>query len=204
VRWLLGGAVLVGTGVALAGWTPGGPSAPPADGGPSAPPAADLLPAPAGPAVHGDDAPSPAPRDVRIPAIGVDSRLVPLGVDRSGALVPPDDTATAGWFSGGTAPGAVGPAVLAGHVDSYRGPGVFFRLRRLAPGDVVLVDRADGSTVSFTVTAVDSYPKDAFPTDRVYAPTPSPELRLITCGGTFDRSVRSYEDDVVVSARATA
>jgi hypothetical protein len=67
----------------------------------------------------------------------------------------------------------------------------------------VLVDRADGSTVSFTVTRVDRYPKDAFPTDRVYAPTSEPELRLITCGGTFDRSERSYEDNVVVFARLT-
>jgi hypothetical protein len=138
---------------------------------------------------------------VRVPAIGVDSRLVPLAVGPSGDLVPPGDTATAGWFAQGTAPGAVGPAVLVGHVDSRRGPGVFVALHRLAPGDLVLVDRADGSTVSFTVTAVDRYAKDAFPTARVYAPTSRPELRLITCGGTFDRSARSYEDNVVVSAQ---
>lgn len=144
-----------------------------------------------------------APVQVRLPEIGVDSRLVPLAVDAAGALVPPEDTATAGWFAQGTLPGAVGPAVIAGHVDSYRGPGVFFRLRQVTPGDVVLIDRADGSTLSFTVTQVDRYPKDSFPTDRVYAPTSQPELRLITCGGAFDRSARSYEDNVVVSARLT-
>ena len=142
----------------------------------------------------------PAPTRVRIPTIGVDSGLVDLGVDDERRLVPPEDFATAGWFTGGPAPGAPGPAVIAGHVDSYRGPAVFFELADLAPGDEVLVDRADGSTERFEVQSVDRYPKDEFPTDRVYGPTPQPELRLITCGGQFDPEERSYRDNVVVSA----
>jgi sortase (surface protein transpeptidase) len=90
--------------------------------------------------------------------------------------------------------------VLAGHVDSTDGPAVFFRLRELAPGDEVLVDRADGSTVRFEVRSVQRHPKDAFPTEQVYGPTPRAELRLITCGGEFDAGERSYRDNVVVTA----
>ena len=146
------------------------------------------------------DSSSAPPLRVTVPRIGVDSTLVPLALDPAGALVPPVETALAGWSAQGTRPGAVGPAVIAGHVDSYRGPGVFSRLRQVAPGDLVLVDRADGTTLTFVVTRVDHYRKDAFPTARVYGPTPGPELRLITCGGAFDRSARSYEEDVVVSA----
>jgi sortase (surface protein transpeptidase) len=150
--------------------------------------------------VGGSGSGAAAPTRVRVPAIGVDSRLVRLGVDDDGALVPPEDFATAGWFTGGPAPGETGPAVIAGHVDSYRGPAVFFRLAELEEGDEVLVDRADGTAARFTVTAVDRYPKDDFPTDQVYGPAPRPELRLITCGGEFDPDARSYRDNVVVSA----
>ena len=140
------------------------------------------------------------PVRVRVPGIGVDSRLERLGIDPTGALETPADYAAAGWFDGGPAPGDVGPAVLAGHVDSTDGPAVFWRLRELAPGDEVLVDRADGTTARFTVTRVERHPKDAFPTEAVYGPTPDAQLRLVTCGGEFDRSVRSYRDNVVVFA----
>jgi hypothetical protein len=90
--------------------------------------------------------------------------------------------------------------VITGHVDSVAGPAVFFRLRQVAAGDPVSVVRADGTTVRFTVTRVARYPKGDFPTAEVYAPTQRPELRLITCGGDFDRSARSYLDDLVVYA----
>ncbi len=141
------------------------------------------------------------PVALSIPAIGVTTELVRLGVDAGGELVPPEDPAVAGWFSAGPAPGATGPAVLAGHVDSRDGPAVFFRLREVTVGSEVLVSREDGTTARFTVTQVDRYPKDAFPTTEVYSPTPGPELRLITCGGDFDGVQRSYRDNVVVSAR---
>jgi sortase (surface protein transpeptidase) len=140
------------------------------------------------------------PTHVRIPSIGVDSALIDLGVDATGALVPPESAAVAGWFAGGPEPGDDGPALLAGHVDSRDGPGVFYRLRELEAGDRVEVARADGSTVVFIVTRVTQTAKTAFPTRQVYAPTPGPELRLVTCGGTFDRSVRSYRDNIVVEA----
>ncbi|GAB3312940.1 hypothetical protein GCM10027451_26370 [Geodermatophilus aquaeductus] len=141
------------------------------------------------------------PTRVRVPAIGLDSGLVGLGLDTTGALAAPADFATAGWYAGGPAPGDVGPAVLAGHVDSSRGPAVFARLRELTAGDEVLVERADGSTVTFTVSRVERHPKDAFPTDAVYGPTADAQLRLVTCGGDFDRPARSYEDNVVVFAQ---
>jgi LPXTG-site transpeptidase (sortase) family protein len=163
-----------------------------------APPAAEI-PVPVS-MVGGRDSQTAAPTRVRVPGIDVDSRLVRLGVDDDGALVPPEDFARAGWFTGGPAPGETGPAVIAGHVDSYRGPAVFFRLSELEEGDEVVVDRVDGTTARFTVTAVDRYPKDEFPTEQVYGPTSRPELRLITCGGEFDRDARSYRDNVVVSA----
>jgi sortase (surface protein transpeptidase) len=168
------------------------------------PAAADVPAAASTPLAVVAETPAPAvavePVRVRVPAIGVDSPLVRRGTDAAGALVPPAEFDRAGWFTGGAAPGDVGPAVLAGHVDSANGPAVFWRLRDLAPGDDVLVDRGDGTTVAFTVTAVARYPKDEFPTAAVYGPTPRAELRLITCGGTFDRALRSYTDNVVVSA----
>jgi hypothetical protein len=141
------------------------------------------------------------PSRVRIPALGIDSTLARLGTDPAGALVPPADFARAGWFTGGPPPGATGPAVIAGHVDSVRGPAVFFRLAQLHSGDDVLITRTDGTSLRFTVTSVARYPKSSFPTAEVYGPTAEPQLRLITCGGAFDRSRRSYVDDVVVFAR---
>jgi sortase (surface protein transpeptidase) len=173
-----------------------GAPAPTASAAPAAPAAA------AAPAPTGSAAPAavPTPARVRIPAIGVDSDVVDLGVDGSGALVPPQSADVAGWFAGGPAPGASGPALLAGHVDSRTGPGVFYRLADLRPGDPVEVGRADGSVVRFTVSRVFQTPKAAFPTALVYAPVPGPELRLVTCGGTFDRSIGHYRDNVVVEA----
>jgi LPXTG-site transpeptidase (sortase) family protein len=134
--------------------------------------------------------------------IDVQSSLTDLGVDDAGALVPPGDFAQAGWFAAGPVPGDVGPAVIAGHVDSRTGPAVFFRLEELTVGDTVQVTRSDGRDVGFRVTRVAQYPKTDFATEEVYGPTTGPELRLITCGGTFDSSRRSYRDNVVVYAVA--
>ncbi len=144
--------------------------------------------------------PVAVPVRLTIPSIGVATELTRLGVDPTGRLVPPEDFAVAGWFAAGPAPGAVGPAVLAGHVDSRRGPAVFLRLGEVPVDSQVLVTREDGTTVHFTVTRVEQHPKDAFPTAEVYGPTAGAELRLITCGGDFDRGQRSYEDNVVVYA----
>jgi hypothetical protein len=147
-----------------------------------------------------DGAPVAEPVRLRIPAIGVDSPIVHIGLDEAGALVPPATADLVGWFTGGPAPGDTGPALLAAHVDSHTGPGVFYRLGNLRTGDRISVQRADGSGVAFTVVSTARVAKTAFPTDAVYAPLPVPMLRLVTCGGSFDRAARSYRDDVIVEA----
>ncbi len=136
-----------------------------------------------------------------IPSIEVDTSLVPLGLDpTSGALVPPRRYDVAGVFTQGPVPGDPGPAVIAGHVDSQSGPGVFYRLEELTVGASISVSLSDGQRMDFRVVDVARYPKTDFPTFEVYGPTPGAQLRLITCGGTFDHSRQSYLDDIVVFA----
>jgi hypothetical protein len=144
---------------------------------------------------------APHPTGLRVPVLGVDAEVIDLGLEDDGSLEVPADTAVTGWWTGGAAPGERGPAVIAAHVDSYEGPGVFFDLHRLQPGELVSVDREDGTTVDFVVERVESHPKAAFPTAQVYGPTDAPELRLITCGGDFDRGERSYRDNIIVFLR---
>ena len=140
---------------------------------------------------------------LRVPSIGVDTRqLTELGQTEDRRLDVPRDATTVGHYAGGAAPGERGPAVYASHVN-YRGvEGGFARLADVEAGDQVIVGREDGVTVVYAVDRVDEVPKNAFPTAQVYGPTAGPELRLITCGGAFDADVRSYEDNVVVYARA--
>jgi sortase (surface protein transpeptidase) len=140
------------------------------------------------------------PTAVHIPAIGVRGAVVPLGLDPSGALEVPERPGDAGWWTGGTEPGERGPAVIAGHVDSKAGPAVFYRLRELRPGDTITVFRADRSRLDFVVRHTEQHAKAAFPTDAVYGATRGPELRLVTCGGAFDRSSGHYVDNVIVYA----
>ena len=140
------------------------------------------------------------PVRIRIPAIGVDSALIALGLATDGTLQVPVDGSVAGWFTGSPTPGEHGPAVIAAHVDWNHAPGVFFHLRDLEPGAEVAVDRRDGTTARFAVLQVEQYPKDAFPTERVYGDIDHAGLRLITCGGSFDGATRSYRDNVVVYA----
>jgi hypothetical protein len=153
-------------------------------------------------AVPQPSAPGPVarPASLRIPAIGVQTRLVRLGLTASGALQVPPTAAVAGWYTGSPRPGAVGAAVIAGHIDSRTGPGVFFRLRLLRPGDMVYVRRTDGSLAVFRVTAVQAYLKTKFPTSAVYGAVPDSELRLITCGGTFDSATGHYLSNVIAFA----
>ncbi len=141
------------------------------------------------------------PLSLAIPDIGVGTSLVRLGLGADGSLDVPGDFGVAGWWAGGNSPGDPGPAVVVGHVDSFNGKAVFYRLRELTPGQPIVVARSDGSTVTFVVEALRQYPKDQLPTDAIYGPTPEPTLRLITCGGSYDRSTNSYRDNVVVFAR---
>ncbi|MGI8984920.1 MAG: class F sortase [Acidimicrobiales bacterium] len=145
--------------------------------------------------------PTGDPLRIRIPSIGVDVRLVPLGVNADGSLEVPrfED---AGWYARGPRPGEVGPAVVAAHLDSKTGPAVFYRLRELGEGAAVYVDYRD-AVVAFVVRTSESFSKAQFPTRQVYGPTATPELRLISCDGKFDRRARSYASNLIVWAGLT-
>ena len=175
------------------------PSVPAAAGPSSAAPSAPPPAVGAGPAVV-DPASVPVPVSVAVPAIGVASELVDLGIAADGSAEVPVDYDLAGWFSGGGRPGSRGPTVLLGHVDSTAGPAVFYALRDLAPGDVVEVGVADGSTARYAVTGAEQVAKDEFPTAAVFGATTEDVLRLVTCTGEFDRGARSYTDNLVVTA----
>jgi hypothetical protein len=140
------------------------------------------------------------PTTIRIPGIGVEASMIPLGLRGDGTIEVPDDFDQTGWWVDGPEPGETGPAVVLGHVDSRQGPAVFFELRDLQPGEAVHIDRMDGSTVTYVVDRVERHPKTDFPTEAVYGPTTEPVLRLVTCGGSFDRSRRSYDDNIIVFA----
>jgi sortase family protein len=147
--------------------------------------------------------PTAVPVRLQIPAIGVDTPLQRLGKGADGTVqtpAPPHKWDQAGWYDGegGTRPGDPGSAVILGHVDSYRGPAVFFRLRSLRPGDRVEVDLADGGVARFAVRALATYPKLSFPARQVYASHGGRSLQLVTCGGEFDPRARSYLSNVVV------
>jgi hypothetical protein len=176
-----------------ADWVAGNPA--PAAGGQAGGAGTTALPTPGDPAPAG----TAAPQRLRIPDLDVDAALQQLHLLPDGTLAPPRGWVEAGWYADGTRPGDTGPAVIAGHVDSKQGPAVFYRLDRLRPGALVEV-RQDDRWLAFRVTEVARYPKNAFPTNRVYGPTPDPQLRLITCGGAFDAG--SYLDNTVVYAVA--
>jgi len=147
--------------------------------------------------------PASQPTHLDIAAIDVHSDLLQLGLnpDHTVQVPPLGRDSKAGWYRYSPAPGQLGPSVLLGHVDSAQyGPGVFFRLGALRPGDQVSVTRADHRVAVFRVDRVVSYPKDHFPTLAVYGNTSNAALRLITCGGKFDFSTRNYESNIVAYA----
>jgi sortase (surface protein transpeptidase) len=140
------------------------------------------------------------PISLRIPALGVDAPVTPVGVDAATReVLVPEDSATVGWYRHGPSPGQPGSAVLAGHVDYGEGRAVFYRLGKLEPGAVVVVGFGDGSERRFRVVARRLYGEDDLPA-RVFAVSGRPVLTLITCGGSYDASARSYEGNVVVYA----
>jgi sortase (surface protein transpeptidase) len=158
---------------------------------------------------RGDRAPVPKPTSsgkvakpasLIIPAIGVKTKLIRLGVMSSGALQVPVSTAVAGWYTFSPRPGAIGSAIIAGHIDSYRGPGVFYRLGLMKNGERIYVRRTNRTLAVFRVTGKHTFLKSHFPTQDVYGPTPTAQLRLITCGGTFDPATGHYLSNVIVFA----
>ncbi|MEV5147780.1 class F sortase [Streptomyces sp. NPDC052727] len=163
--------------------------------GTGAPPAADSRQA--------DDAlPRSAPTRLRIPKISVNAPFTSLELGDTGQLQPPPaaDTNLVGWYADGASPGEQGTAIIAGHVDTVVSPAVFANLDELEPGDRFSVERADGRTADFVVDSAETFAKDDFPSERVYADASRPEVRLITCAGDYDRTVRDYTDNLVVFA----
>jgi hypothetical protein len=145
-----------------------------------------------------------APLRVEIPTLGVTAAVGPLGLNPDGTLEVPRDFSRAGWYTGRPTPGQAGPAIIVAHRAGRRGPGAFWKLPDVQPGQEVVVTRADGRRVRFVVDRLEQHRKDAFPTEAVYGPTPETALRLITCGGPFERSLGDhYRDNVIVFARMT-
>ena len=131
----------------------------------------------------------------------VEAPIARIGIDATTRqLQAPKDFQTVGWYRGGFRPGEVGPAVLAGHLDSRTGPGAFARLQELRFGDLIEIRDARGQLTRFSVTSMSQHSKDSFPTDAVYSPTKLPTLRLITCAGEFDRDSGHYSDNLIVYA----
>jgi sortase (surface protein transpeptidase) len=141
--------------------------------------------------------PDGTPVRVLVPSIDVDADLVGVGLEPDGAMAVPD-FGLAGWYTEGPPPGHPGPAAIAAHVDSRAGPDVFYRLREVQEGDEVTVVYDSGDEVTFVVTGSEQTDKDELPGDRIWPVTSERLLALITCGGDFDRSVRSYRDNIVV------
>ena len=153
------------------------------------------------------DRPAPPgvePDRIRIPAIGVDATVDDMGLTDDGGIEVPEVFADAGWWTYSPRPGRVGASAILGHVDSKSGPAVFFRLTDLRPGDEIHVDGVDGRTVTFAVRAVEQHPKASFPSEKVFGATPTPTLRLITCGGAFDSNAGHHLDNIVVFADRVA
>ncbi|MFI9628164.1 class F sortase [Streptomyces sp. NPDC052042] len=142
------------------------------------------------------------PTRLRIPSLAVNAPFteLALGADSRLNAPPPNDSNLVGWFKDGVTPGERGTAIVAGHVDTKTGPAVFLQLQYVKPGSTVDITRADGSVATFKVDSVETFKKAKFPDQRVYADTPSAQLRLITCGGTYDKKAKDYEDNVVVFA----
>ena len=142
------------------------------------------------------------PTSVKIPKIGAESSLLAVAVNTDGSISVPSvhTPMQAAWYKLSPVPGEVGPAIVLGHVDGDKKPGIFYKLKDLAPGDEVDIDRSDGRKLKFVVDRVTQVPKDTFPREAVYGNSDRPELRLITCGGAFDHAEHSYKDNIVVYA----
>jgi sortase (surface protein transpeptidase) len=199
------GVLLLLAGGFVAFWAIAGPSGPPAE--------AQAIPVTIGtavPEVNGSPVAQPlapsVPVRIKIPAIAVDAPVMKLGLNADGTVqVPPlDNHDLAGWYTGSVTPGAQGAAVMLGHVDSWSGGSVFFKIKNLKRGDKVDVIRANGSTAVFTVDGLQKAVKVAFPTSQVYGSPGYPALRLITCGGPFDAATGSYLDNIIVYAHLTS
>jgi sortase (surface protein transpeptidase) len=141
-----------------------------------------------------------APVRIRIPALGIDAPIVNLGLNANKTLQVPKGDFEVGWYTGSPKPGAIGPSVMVGHLDSVRGPAIFQNLSRLKAGDIIEIVRKDGSKATFQVDTQEKYSQNKFPTEKVYGSIDYPGLRLITCAGTYSRLKGRYSDNLVIYA----
>jgi hypothetical protein len=143
-----------------------------------------------------------APVRLIAPSITLDASFeAPLRLNPDKTVEVPESYEKVGWYEYGATPGEVGPATILGHIDSYKGPAVFYNLRKLSVGDEVSVERADGTTAVFVVEKTETYDQDVFPAEKVYGPTDYPALRLVTCSGKYDKKSQKYSHNLVVYAR---
>lgn len=150
---------------------------------------------------QGPELPGRIPVSLRIPALGQQADIIPAGVEQNGDMEVPDNVRDVAWYRYGAAPGEPGSSVLAAHVDlAGQGPGVFFELRELGPGSVIYIQFDDGTTEAYRTEARTIYNKQDLPTEAIFSREGPPVLTLITCGGNFNRSIRSYDSNVVVYA----
>lgn len=133
-----------------------------------------------------------------IPKINLSVSLSVLGLNKNGTVQVPASFHEPGWYKNGPSPGQEGSAVILGHVDSYRGPGVFYKLADLRPGNRITVTLANGKKVTFSVIGLREYEKSAFPDKLVYGPRTYSALQLVTCGGVFDTATGHYLSNIVV------
>jgi len=142
-----------------------------------------------------------SPVSLLVKDLGIDAPIITVGREPNGTMELPKSFSSTGWYRFGPTPGETGPAIIVGHVDSIRGPAVFWKLGQIAPNQLVEVKRADGLVAKFVVTAIKQYEQSSFPTEEVYGNIDYPGLRLITCGGQFDRASRKYSHNIVVYAK---
>ncbi|MFD0269246.1 class F sortase [Streptomyces sp. NPDC127106] len=163
-------------------------------------------PVPGLPVAHAPLAAS-LPVRVDVPSLGIQAPVVPRGLDARGAIDPPpyDRPGAVGWWQAGVKPGEAGAALLVGHVDTASRPAVFYGLSSAQPGGKVRVVRADGSVAEFTIEDVQVYERTRFDPDKAYGRRipGRAELRLVTCGGTYDKAAEEYTANVVVAAYLT-
>lgn len=143
--------------------------------------------------------PEQYPERLVIPSLGIDADVQEVGVNAQGNMGVPNNFTDVGWYKHGTVPGGSGSSVIAGHVDNGLGlSGVFKRLDELKAGDEIVVERRDGKRLTFVVTGTRTYPYDSVPTEIIFNPSGSARLNLITCGGSWIKSAKTYDERLVV------
>ncbi len=138
------------------------------------------------------------PSRLYIPAIDLHANVEFVEVLDNGQMGVPNRSDAVGYLPNGTLPGAAGNAVMDGHYDSRNGPAVFYRLKQLKTGDIIVVKNERGEAIEFAVQSVRTYGKSAAPIAMIFGPSAEPRLNLITCAGKFSRKLKEHQERLVV------